>query len=300
MSSHGAGTSNSEKVLGEISAQLAAAAVRKEHQAEVAAFLQKARTATDEYNMAKWTELVTLWSRQDGEIEQLVNLLVTRENWRHGLDEVCDRYAAIGWLQGRLDGSEPNGPERPSATAHGLHWRRAWQQEQRDLEKRRLAQVRARLAVWEKPAQTLAKILADNEALIKKGFDTINAADPALVFLVFFKLVPMHQLIKPADRTPSAVPLVKQKDCDKYADCMALALRLLGPQPSLIVPSQYSDKVEHVLLALTEASTRLAESEGYLKQTEDSIARMVKQLDEKTRSIEKDATAALQEAAPRP
>jgi hypothetical protein len=308
--------SETDLLLGENVKREAVAAVHKENQVELLAFLQKARSAADDYTAQKYNELVGRWIDQDGRITKLVAGLDQRDDWQQSIPAVCALFTAIQEVVDRLEGCPPDEP--PTANAQqaaadaaakaatqdessklGLYADRATLQTRRDREKRALARVRLELAAWEKPAQTLEKILNEHFKLIEECTKLAGRADAALAYDVFFKLVPVHLHITPKDATSTVKPLeaVLKLVKPEVKDCTDAAIRQLAPQPRLIKPSAYPQQVDLVAKAMNTAIAALAEAEGEVKKNEDAINRNLRALDYKKKSLDKDARGALQEAA---
>jgi hypothetical protein len=163
------------------------------------------------------------------------------------------------------------------------------------------------LTAWEKPGQTLEKVLNDEKTLIESAANALTLEPSKAVYDVFMRLVPMHLAIGPTAE-PGPKTLIDKKytelcKCDKGepdACCgpdvgkWSLRQRLLHPQPYLIPPDLYFK----VICCLVEkrylpAKEALATAESDLANVQSKIKRLKSQLDNGLKSFEKDAKGAL-------
>jgi hypothetical protein len=288
-----------DDLIDSISGTLASAAIQKDLKAELAAFLQKARSAADNYTVHKHRELVKRWEDQDKQIADLITSLKAQPGWEKGLSEICPAlFEPIAQLKLQLAGTKAaDPPDEPALAKHGLYWKRIWQLGNRDSLKRAYEQQKLTLAAWENPAQSLEKILSDDASLIDEARKTIGQQPaPTLPFDLFVKLVPTHLHIKPPAGKTAVLPIdgVLPGGEAWKVSCSAAANWLLKEKPSLIEPKDYPAKYEDVLQLYNGAVEKLAAAESELKKTEDAIERSVRQIAERLKSADKDAKAALQ------
>jgi hypothetical protein len=92
-----------------------------------------------------------------------------------------DLHYAEQWLYG--DGTL-------YADVHNLHDLHYWHTRNKEVHERRFNRIKAVLAAWEKPAQTIEKALNDNQALIDAACKLVGTDPGKAVYDVFLKLVP--------------------------------------------------------------------------------------------------------------
>lgn len=291
-----------ETEIDKISGQLAVAERLKEYKATLEALLQKTKSAMEDYPATKYADLLKRWQDQDRGLKDLLaKLQCSIPNWNDLLRQgVAPLFADIAALKAELR-MAPEGEEH-TGTGDGLYARRERQELRLAHRQARYEKARVYLAAWEKPGPTLEKILNENDKLaadIKKAMGQPEA--PALLYDMFFKLLPLHYLIAPAEARPTRVNakefVIRCAGAQAWKDLK----EMLGPQPMLIEPAEYLNHiVEGPLKEYNAAKTSLAEAAGDLQKTQDEIKRAEKALEEKRKSLEKAARAALLEAAAAP
>lgn len=291
-----------ETEIDKINGQLAAAERLKEYKATLEAMLQKAKSAMETYP-GKYPELLKRWQDQDRNLKDLLaKLPCSIQNWEELLRRgVTPLFKEIADLEDKL-GTLPEGAEPATCPPDGLYAQRERQQLQLALLETRYDKARLALVAWEKPAPALEKILVENDRLAADLRKSIGLPEaPALLFDVFFKLLPMHYLVAPPDakstRLNAEEIVVRIAGERAWTDLT----ELLGPQPTLIEPGKYLDHIlNYPFKDYNAAKTRLAEAAGALRHTEDKIKSAEKALDEKRKSLGKAARAALLAAAAAP
>jgi chromosome segregation ATPase len=289
-----------ETEIDKISGQLAVAERLKEYKATLEALLQKTKSAMEDYPVKKYTDLLKRWQDQDRSLKDLLaKLQCSITNWDDLLRQgVAPLFADIAALKGDLR-MAPEGAEPAPGTGDGLYARRERQQLRLAHLQARYEKARLDLAAWEKPAPTLEKILNENDKLaadIKKTMGQPEA--PALLYDMFFKLLPMHYLVAPPEAWSTRVNAKEFVIGCAGAQAWKDLKEMLGPQPMLIEPAKYLDHiVEGPLKEYNTAKTRLADAAGDLQKTQDEIKRAEKSLDEKRKTLDKAARAALLDAA---
>ena len=289
-----------ETEIDNLSGKLAEAERLKEYKATLEALLQKANSAVEDYPATKYAILLKRWQDQDQGLGDLVDKVkCTMPNWKALLhDAVAPLFATIADLKADLR-LAPERPEPPADAYDGLYARRERQQLILAHRQAEYDQARLALAAWEKPAPTLEKILNDNDKLaadIKKALG--QPAAPALLYDLFFKLLPLHCLVAPpAVQSPCADARQYVTDAAGEAAWGEL-IDTLGPQPMLVEPAHYLATITGAPLAeYNAAKAALADAAGALQKTLDEIKRAEKSLDEKRKALEKTARAALLDAA---
>jgi hypothetical protein len=293
-----------ENLSAKLAAELAKADKLKTFKADVDALLTKAQAAKQDYTHAAYEKLVKQWVDEDAAIVELIRKLVCAlPCWRCIIEcYVCplldDLHNAEQWLYG--DGTQYD-------KVHNLYDLEYWRDRDRDVKQRRWDQIKAVLAVWEKPAQTIAKNLTDDQALI----DAINKSmitDPGrAVYDVFLKLVPMHLATAPPKGSPWTTKIGKEYTefckcdvgepdacCGPDVGKLSLRALLIGPQPYLIPPHEYirmicclvEKRYEPAKQALSQAEADWSAIDTQIKTLRDKITNGLK-------SLEKDAKGAI-------
>lgn len=296
-----------DKLIDAQTSVIAQADRAKSFKAELVALQQKARKALEEYTPARHEELVERWKKQDRKIAELIaKFTCTVRKWRWLVDcrvcpLLCRLLEAERLLAGRDDKARYD-------AVHSLLDLRYWWERERDVRRRRFEDVKNVLAAWEKPGASIDKVLNDNAKLIddiEKGLGLPDAA--RLVVDLFLHLVPMHLLVAPpASVVTTAIDriytdLCACDDTGTHDYCCGadtgtpgVLHRLLGPQPYLVGPDRYYAVVccllEHRFLPAKDA---LAQAEGELESTKNRIDRLQAELDERRKSLDKDARAEL-------
>jgi hypothetical protein len=171
--------------------------------------------------------------------------------------------------------------------------------------KKTLDRVKSVLAAWEKPAQTIEKALADNAKLLVDLGKLLSSDATKLVYDVFMRLVPMHLVIAPPASSGHVTGIAKEytqiseHDKGEPDDCCgpdvgvpSLSRRLLGPQPYLIDPKDYFS----VICCVTKdrylpAKDAYANAQSAWENTDNDFKRLIAEIDEGMKSIEKNAKA---------
>lgn len=291
-----------DKEIDKISDELAAAERRREYKATLEALLQKAKSAMEAYP-GKYPELLQRWQDQDRSLKDLLaKIQCSIPKWEDLLRRsVAPLLKDIADLKDEL-GAAPEGAEPGECPPEGLYARRERQQLRLAILQARGEKARLKLAAWDKPAAALEKILAENDKLAADFRKTIGLPEaPALLFDVFFKLLPMHYLVAPTEakstRLNAEEIVVRIADERAWTDLT----ELLGPQPTLIEPGKYLDHiVADPFNEYNATKTRLADAAGELQHTQDEIKRAEKALDERRKSLGKAARQALLNAAAAP
>lgn len=291
-------------------AKIAGGEKAKTSKTENDALKAKAKAAEQEYTTDKYGKLVKTWGEQDVDIADLIRKLVCAlPCWRCVVDcYVCSRINALHYAEASLygDGKTFGSP----TTVKNLYDLRYWHERDRDAKRRVLQRIKDVLAVWEKPAQTIERILGENRKLIIDIGQMVGTDAAKAVYDLFFKLVPMHLAIAPPSssqwKTRIAEEYAQLCGCDKGErdDCCgpdvglsSLRLRLIGSQPYLIDPADYMKVicclVEHRLRPAKDAEE--AADAAYQKADND-IKRRKSQVDDGLKSFEKDVKAAIPSA----
>ena len=284
--------------------QITVAEKAKAFKADLEVLLGKARAASQEYTRDRYEKLVKQWDEQDREIAELIRKLVCAVPcWRCIIEcHVCtllnELHYAEQWLYG--DGSL-------YSEVRNLYDLRYWHERDLDAKQRTFQRIKSVLAVWEKPAQTIEKLLADEAKLIAEAGKSLGTEAGKVVYDVFLRLVPMHLAIA----TPSGSSWTTKigKEYTEFCACdmgtpdyccgpdvgkWSLRQRLIGPQPYLVDPNDYFT----IICCLVEnrywpAKDAVAAAEAASQKRDNEIKRRKDQIENALKSFEKDAKGAI-------
>lgn len=277
----------------------------KAFKAELEQLLTKARAASQEYTLNKYQTLLEQWKKQDCEIAELIRKLVCAVPcWKCVLEcHVCTLLYEFKYAEERLYGGLTPPPK--VRNLQELHF---WQTQDKAAKERTFLRIKGVLTAWEKPAQTIEKVLADNAKLISDICKTLCTDPSKAIFDVFLKLVPLHLAIAPPEESEVITKIEKQYTqlclCDTGGnpdDCcgpnvgeLSWLARIIGPQPYLIKPEQYFD----VICCLAkhryqEAKDQLSRAEAVVANTQTRINRNKALIENGPKTFEKDAKGAI-------
>jgi hypothetical protein len=296
-------------------AEIAVADKAKTFKADLEALLAKAKAASQDYTQDKYKKLCKLWVEEDNRIAELIRKLeCTLKCWRCVIEcYVCPLINELYNDQQLLDG---NG--MPPTEVHSLYELQYWLGRDKDKRERSFNRIKGVLAAWEKPAQTIEKILtADNDKLITDSLKLVGSNPTQVIYDIFFRLVPLHLAIAPLggqnwETNGSWYTNILEEwtwaafcKCDKGApkpdDCCgpdvgewSMRQRLIGPQPYLVDPSSYFDLVCCLVEKRYEpAKSILAKAEADLARVDKRITDLKAQIENGLKSFDKDAKAAI-------
>ena len=289
-----------EELIAKQAADIAVAEEAKKFKTALEELLNKAKTASQDYTRDKYEKLVKLWEEQDCDIVELIRKLVCAVPcWRCIIEcHVCRRINELHDAEQRLYGDGTLYTD-----VHNLHDLLYWHQRNKEKTERRFNRIKSVLAAWEKPAQTIEKILNDNKQLIEEAGKSLGSKPGKVVYDVFLKLVPMHLAIAPPSNSPWKTKIPKEYTqfckCDTGTpdDCCgpdvgerSLRQRLIGYQPNLIDPSDYY----MVICCLVEkrygpAQEAFCKAEAELVKSENEIKRYKAVIENGLKSFETDA-----------
>jgi hypothetical protein len=290
-----------DKLIDEQTKQINEADRAKSFKAILEDLLKKAKSAKQDYTREKYKDLRDRWDKQDAAIADLIAKLVCAVPcwWCLIECEICTLIYAIRDTEFRL-----NGNGTLIAPVGSLRDLRYWQERNRDAKKDVFDRIDLVLKAWEKPAQTLDKILTDDAKLIDEAKKNLATDSASVVYDVFMKLIPMHLAIAPRGVTSKIAPeYTKFCDCDKGVpdDCCGpdvgkwtIRQSLIGPQPYLVDPDKFFD----IICCLASeryvpAKDQLAVAESGLAKTESDIKRALSDIDQKKASIAADFKASI-------
>jgi len=292
-----------EDLIAKQAAKLVSAEKEKAFKTELEGFLQKAKAATQDYTREKYDKLIEQWKKQDEEIVELIRKLVCAVPcWRCVIEcHICPLIYELRFAKDKLYGDGTRYTE-----VHDLYDMQYWWQRERELRERQLLRMKKVLAAWEKPTQTIEKVLNDIKGLIEAACKSLCPESGKVVVDVFLKIVPLHLAVSPPKsvaETRIAKEYTELCTCDKGTsdDCcgpdvgeLSLFEQLLGPQPYLIDPSEYFK----VICCLVEkryepAQVAAAKAEAEWTTIGNQIKGYQAQLENWTNSFEKTAKGAV-------
>jgi hypothetical protein len=303
-----------ETLITKQDAEIAVAEKAKKFRDDLVALLAKARAASQDYTQDKYKNLCKRWVEEDNRIAELIRKLeCTVTCWRCVIEcYICPLINELYNAQQLLDGDVPL-PEE----VHSLYEQQYWLARDRDKRERSFNRIRSVSVAWEKPAQTIDKILTENEKLITESLK-LMASDPTkVIYDIFFRLVPLHLAIAPFsglnwETKGSWNTNILEEwtwaafcKCDKGApdpdDCCgpdvgewSMRQQMLGPQPYLVEPSNYFDLVCCLVETWYEpAKSILSKAEADLAAVDKRITDKKAQIESGLKSFEKDAKAAM-------
>ena len=292
-----------EDLIKEQTREITEAERAKTFKAELEALVKKAKAARDEYTYDKYKELRDTWKRRDAEICEIIRKLVCAVPCWWCLIEchICPLIYAVRYREQKLcgDGTLPT-------TVTSLYDLRYWHDRNKEARKKEFDRVKAVLAAWESPAQTIAGVLADSAKILQDA-NFIAPDASKLIYDIFFHVVPMHLAIAPPAESGYVTGIAKEYTefchCDEGSpdDCCgpdvgrpSIRDRLIGPLPYLIAPDQYFQ----IICCLAKerylpAKDALAKAEACYDAVDNEIKKFTTEIDDKVKSLEKDAKAAL-------
>jgi hypothetical protein len=274
---------------------IAAAKQAETFKGELVDLLKKATDAKKEYTRQKYLDFRDRWIAQDVAIADLIVKVVCNVPcWRCVVDcEICSLLYTIRDLELTL-----NGDGRLTDKVYSLRDLYYWQDRNREAKKQVFERIKNILARWEKPAQTLDKLLVDNGKLIDEIKNKTLASDPAAaIYQTFIQLVPMHLAIRPRDLTPKVgenyAKLCEYCQTTPDVDCQvdlgkpAILSDLIGPQPYIIDPDKFVDDIICCLVKgrYRAAKEELATAESLLAETDEKIKRATNELTRRRASV---------------
>lgn len=206
-----------QKMIAEQTIAIATAEKAKAYKTELEGLLAKAKTASQEYTKTKYDDLIKRWLEQDEQIAALLHKLVCSVDcWECVIEcTICARINNLILAEQRLYSEgppPPNGTKPPTLKFYNLYDLQYWHKRDRDKKDRAFKRIKKVLEAWEKPAQTIDKVLTDNAKLIADASKVIGTEPGSAFYDVFFKLVPMHLAIAPPN--DKAVTKIDKKYVD--------------------------------------------------------------------------------------
>ena len=292
-----------EDLIEEQTAPITAGDKAKTFKADLEAFLQKANAASQEYTRDKHEKLLKQWKEEDAQIVELTRKLdCTLSCWRCVIEcIVCPMLYDLRDAELRLFTEGP-----PVMKVHNLFDLLHWHTQEKAKKQRTFDRIKAVLAAWEKPAQTIEKALADDAKLIADIGKSLGSEPSKVVYDLFFKLIPLHLAIAP----PATIAKTKiDKEYTRFCHCdkgkpekccgpnvgeLSLRQRLIGPQPYLIDPNDYFKVICCLVDNLYRpAKDQLSQAEAWVTSTENQIKRLQAAIDNGLKTFDKDAKAAI-------
>ena len=290
-----------EKLIDEQTKQQTVADKAKAFKAELEALLTKAKAASQEYTAKKYGDLLKKWDDQDRDIAELIRKLVCAVPcWRCIIEcYVCPLLNEMRNAEKLLVGDGKLCDEM-----HSIYDMEHWLERDKEAKDRTFQRIKSVLAAWEKPAQTIERVLADNAKLIEESGKAIGVDPSNAVYDVFFKLVPTHLAIAPPSKVKKTRILKKftvfcecdtgdpQKCCGPDVGEQKLRERLIGQLPYLVAPDQYFEVICCLVKELYRpAKDRLAEATAAHEAITNDIKRYKDLITNGLKDFEKNAKA---------
>lgn len=277
----------------------------KAFKTELEALLKQANLVKTDYTQEKYDKLVKEWERLDGEIAELIRKLVCAVPCWWCLIEcfICPLLYEIRYREQKLYGDD-----KLYTDVYSLYDLRYWHERNFDNKKRVLDRIKAVLAAWESPAARIDKILQDNNKLLLDSGRLLAPDAAKVAYDVFLKLVPLHLAIAPPASTGIVTSIDKQytefckcgEDPEKDDCCgpnvgeLTLRERLIGPQPYLVKPSEYFPIICCIAKQrYLPANAAYATAKSEFEAVDAQVKRVAAEIDERLKSLEKNAKAAL-------
>jgi hypothetical protein len=288
--------------------EIATAEKAKLFKTDLEALLAKAKAAEQEYTKDKYDALVKLWVQRDVEIAELIRKLVCAVPcWRCIIDcHICPLLNELHYAERWLYGDD----QLPSQVLNKYDVQ-YWRARDKDRKERRFLRIKNVLAVWEKPAQTIEKILSDNKTAIETAGKSLASDAGQIVYDVFFRIVPLHLAIAPpivpAWTTRIGKEYTEFCGCDTVHEAdvccgpdvgeRSLRQRLIGPQPYLVEPTDYF-KIICCLVKdrYAPAKQAFALAEAAMAGIDTEIKNYKAQIEDGLKYFEKDAKRAIPSA----
>jgi hypothetical protein len=285
-----------DKLIADQAQQIAEAEHAKAFKADLEDLLKKANGAKQDYTKAKYLDLSERWEKEDAALADLIAKLVCAVPcWKCLIEcEICPLLYAVRQLNLRL-----NGDGTLIAKVYSLRDLRHWQDRNREAKQEVVDRIKAVLAAWEKPAQTLDKILTDNVKAID-DIKKILATDSAgAIYGLFANVLPMHLAIAPRGAN-SKIAAQYTALCSCYLgtpdDCCgpdvgepSVLQELIGPQPYIVDPDKFFDIICCIATQrYLPAKEQLAAAASELAKIDAEIAKTKSDIDQKRASIAAD------------
>jgi hypothetical protein len=288
-----------DKLIGEQAKQIAIADHAKASKAALEDLLKKTNTAKQDYTKSKYLELRDRWDKEDAALADLIAKLVCAVPcWKCVIEcELCTLLYAVHELDLKL-----NGDGQLTTQVYSLRDLQCWQTRNREAKQTVVDRIWAVLAAWEKPAQTLDKILTDNAKAIDDIKKILATDSPGAIFALFAKVLPMHLAIAPRDASSKIGPEYTALCCcypGSPDDCCgpdvgvpSLLQELIGPQPYIVDPAKFFDIICCIATErYLPAKDQLAQAAADLAKTDAEIAKAKSDIDQRWASIAADFKA---------
>ncbi|HKP38683.1 MAG TPA: hypothetical protein VJT71_17625 [Pyrinomonadaceae bacterium] len=182
--------------------ELAEAEKTKAFKTDLESLLAKANAAGQDYTRTKYDELVKRWVEQDKQIAKLISeFLCGMKCWKCAIEcYICPLLHKMNQAQQKLYWDPV--VSYPHKAFKNLYDRLYWYTRDKEAKEQTFNRIKSVLTVWEKPAQTIEKVLADNAKIIGDIDKATNADESKVLFDLFFQLVPRHLAIAPPSGSP--------------------------------------------------------------------------------------------------
>ena len=293
--------------------ELAQAEKTKAFKAKLESLLTKANAAAQDYTRATYEGLIKEWVKQDEEIaKQIRNFVCGVPCWRCAIEcYICPLLQKMQQAERKLYWDPQSCPYPIASNLYDVLY---WRTRDKEAKEQAFNRIDGVLAAWEKPAQTIAKTLADNAKLIADIDKAPGSDSSKVIFDLFLRLVPRHLAIAPPSNTTWKTKIDKRftdfcKCDEELCKCVkptpdvccgpdvggwSLLQRFIGPLPYLIDPKDYIN----VICCLVKARYKPAEealglAEGEVLKAETAIKQAKDAIENGLKDFEKNAKAKL-------
>jgi hypothetical protein len=279
--------------------QIAAAEYAKASKADLEDLLKKTNAARQDYSKTKYLELRDRWDKEDAALADLIaKLICAVPCWKCVIEcEICTLLYAVHELDLKL-----NGDGQLTTQVYSLRDLGYWLGRNLEAKQAVVDRIKVVLAAWEKPAQTLDKILTDNAKAIDEIKKILATDSPGAIFALFAKVLPMHLAIAPRGASSKigaeytalccCYPGSPDDCCGPDVGVPSLLQELIGAQPYIVDPAKLFDIVCCIATErYLPAKDQLAQAAAELAKINAAIAKAKSDIDQKWASIAADFKA---------
>jgi hypothetical protein len=238
-----------EKLIEQQTTEIAAAEQATKLKEDLTALLEATKKGSEAYTCDAYESLIELWEKLDCRIAELLRTLECKADcWKCVIEcNVCPLLHQLHYAEKWLyDDCSCYGH------VYDLYDLQYWRTKDLGVKERRYSRINEVLTAWANPAETIAKVINENQTLHDNALDIVGKEPGKVIYDVFFKLVPMHLAIAPPRGSEWETRI--DKHFTKFCECghgihdhccgpdvgeLRVRNRLIGPQPYLIDPADY-------------------------------------------------------------
>jgi hypothetical protein len=292
-----------EELLKEVIADLNAFEAKKlaELKTELEAFIKIKESAITDYKN-KYDSFLNRWRDEGKQITEIHS------------DLLCS-YSELAWkaliqkgvcsVQAELDNCKK--------AIKSLKACKGENEKERDEAKDALDAARANLDSWKTAAQKIDQSLNYNQELIKQIQNLNQGEDrPFRLYLLWFKLLPKHNILRPADESPLYPDETPEGLCatsgPSQGSASSAQKAYAHPEkqpptespreaPWIVDACNYGTVLDHAFCDYKTAKDKYAEAVAAFQANADDLPAVTKRCDDKTQSFEADVKKKLKDAA---